>query len=50
MMRLRLLAIGVGLALGGLFLDQGFLIWASLAVLVVGFGLRFIGKKADPEA
>ena len=42
MMRFRLLAIGIGLALGGLFLDLGFLIWAALAVLMLGLGLRFL--------
>jgi hypothetical protein len=45
MVRLRLLAIGVGLALGGLFLDQAFLIWGALAVLLLGFALRFAGEK-----
>jgi hypothetical protein len=41
MARLHLLSIGIGLALGGLLLDQSILRWGALAVLLAGFFLRF---------
>lgn len=51
--RLRLLSVGIGLALGGLLLDQDLLMWGALAVLLVGFALRFIPapkrEEDDPD-
>jgi hypothetical protein len=50
MMRLRLLSIGAGLALGGLFLDLSILMWGALAVLIAGFALRFISGRDAGDA
>jgi len=44
--RVRLFAVGAGLGLGGMFLEQPFLIWAAVIVLGVGVLLRF--RAAPP--
>jgi hypothetical protein len=40
--KVRLFAIGAGLALGGVILEWGWLIPAAIIVLVAGFALRFL--------
>ena len=52
--KVRLFAIGAGLALGGVILDWGWLIPAAIIVLVAGFALRFLPggtgvREEDPE-
>ena len=39
--RVRLFAVGAGLGLGGIFLEQPLLIWAAVVVLGTGVLLRF---------
>jgi hypothetical protein len=40
--KVRLFAIGAGLAIGGIILDWPWLIPAAIVVLVAGFALRFL--------
>jgi len=52
--KVRLFAIGAGLALGGVILEWGWLIPAAIIVLVAGFALRFLPggtgvREEDPE-
>jgi hypothetical protein len=52
--KVRLFAIGAGLALGGVILEWGWLIPAAIVVLVAGFAIRFLPggtgvREEDPE-
>jgi hypothetical protein len=52
--KVRLFAIGAGLALGGVILEWGWLIPAAILVLVAGFALRFLPggtgvREEDPD-
>lgn len=40
--RVRIFSIGAGLGLGGIFLDQPYLIWGAISVLGLGVLLRFL--------
>jgi len=44
-LRFTLMSVGSVLALVGLYLDQRHLITLALAVLVVGFSLRFLPRR-----
>ena len=48
MWRVRLFAVGAGLGLGGVFLDQPLLIWAALVVLGAGMLLRLRSRAGAP--
>lgn len=51
--KVRLFAIGATLGLAGIVLDITALVWAAIAVLVVGFLLRFFpvfGSRSDHDA
>lgn len=53
--KVRLFAIGAGLALGGIVLDWAWLIPAAIVVLAAGFAIRFLPggtgvREEDPEA
>lgn len=40
--RIRLFAVGAAIGLVGIFTEVRWLIWVAIAVLVVGFALRFL--------
>jgi hypothetical protein len=40
----RLFAIGAALAIGGMLLDQSWLIWGAIAALAGGMFLRFVPR------
>lgn len=44
--RVRLFALGAGLGVGGIVLDNRWLIWAAILVLGGGFALRFLAESA----
>jgi len=48
--KVRMFAIGATLGLAGMFLDQKWLVWAAIVVLVVGFFLRFLPPASSSEA
>ena len=51
--RVRLFGAGAILAMVGIFADQAWLVDVAIAVLLIGFGLRFFGRRgqpADPDA
>ena len=57
--RIRLFAIGAGLAIGGIAFDSSWLIYAAILVLVAGMALRFapetdtgadVGSEAESDA
>ncbi len=43
--RVRLFAIGAGLGIGGIALENRWLIWAAILVLGGGFALRFLSES-----
>ena len=45
--RVRLFGAGAILAMVGIFADQGWLVDVAIGVLIIGFGLRFIGRKRE---
>lgn len=47
--RTRLLALGAVLAAAGMASEREWLVNLALGVLIVGFGLRFVGRRRDPE-
>lgn len=42
--------IGAALAMGGIYFDSTWLIWAAIAVLAVGFGARFLPDSDSGES
>jgi len=46
--RVRIFAVGAGLGLGGIFLDQSLLIWAAVVVLGAGMLLRIRARPGAP--
>lgn len=44
--KVRLFAAGAAMGLAGIFLDQRYLIWGAIGILVVGFALRFFKGSA----
>jgi hypothetical protein len=46
--RVRLFALGAGLGIGGIVLENRLMIWAAIAVLGGGFALRFLGSDRPP--
>jgi hypothetical protein len=48
--KVRVFAIGAALALGGMILDQGWMIWAAIGVLLVGIVLRFLPRTDGSRA
>jgi membrane protein implicated in regulation of membrane protease activity len=44
--KVRLFAIGATLGLAGIFLDLPLLVWAAIAVLVIGFLMRFVPRPS----
>jgi hypothetical protein len=47
--RVRLFAVGAGLGVGGIALENRWLIWAAILVLGGGFALRFLGESVGPR-
>lgn len=47
--RVRLLGVGAVLALAGIWLENSWLINGALVVLLIGFGLRFIGRPSGDD-
>lgn len=47
--RVRLFALGAGLGLGGIFLEEPWMIWAAIVVLFLGFLLRFHHPSAPED-
>lgn len=45
--RIRLFGAGAILGLAGIWTDTGWLVTLAIAVLVVGFALRFVPEKGD---
>ncbi len=43
--RIRLFSIGGGLGIGGVWLEEPWLIYAALTVLILGVGLRFGAQR-----
>lgn len=48
--RVRLFAAGAALALAGMYLRMDWLINVALAVLLLGFGLRFLPERDEDDA
>jgi hypothetical protein len=46
----RLFAVGAGLGVGGIALENRWLIWGAILVLGAGFALRFLADSADPPS
>ena len=44
-LRARLLGLGALVALAGIALDRGWLVNVAIGILVLGFGLRFVGRE-----
>jgi hypothetical protein len=47
--KVRLFAIGAGLALGGILLDSEWLVWAAIGALVAGVLLRFVPVREQRD-
>jgi len=47
--RIRLLGVGAIFGVLGIYFDEGWLIWAALAVLLGGFLLRFVMRDTEDE-
>ncbi len=47
--RTAVFAVGATLALGGIYLDQRWLVGVAIAVLVGGMALRFLPGGEEPE-
>jgi hypothetical protein len=51
--KVRLFVIGAALAIGGMIMDEGWLIGVAIVVLAAGFGLRFLpggqGVRSEDE-
>ncbi|MEX1257090.1 MAG: hypothetical protein WEG36_05675 [Gemmatimonadota bacterium] len=47
--KVRIFAIGAGLALGGMILDIGWLVTSAIVVLLAGFALRFLPSEVQEE-
>lgn len=47
--RLRLFAAAAVLALAGMYFDDGWLIWAAMAVLVAGLLVRFVPTQDERD-
>ncbi|MEZ4414837.1 MAG: hypothetical protein R3E10_03720 [Gemmatimonadota bacterium] len=48
--RAALFVLGAGLALVGMMLPSRVLVWIAIAVLLVAFLLRFVGRAAPTQA
>ena len=47
--RVRLFGAGAVVGLVGIYLDASWVVWAAVAILVLGFGLRFLPEKPEKE-
>ncbi len=47
--KVRLFAVGAALALGGILLDQAWLVWAAIGALVGGVLLRFVPARGTGD-
>jgi hypothetical protein len=47
--RLRLFTIGALLGVGGMIMDERWLVWLAMAVLAVAFAVRFLPGSSDPD-
>lgn len=45
--KVRSFAIGAALALAGMGLDVGWLVWSGIGVLAIGLLLRFLPSRGD---
>lgn len=48
--KVRLFTVGAVLAMAGIYLDESWLVYAAIAVLVAGVGLRFLAPSTTSEA
>jgi hypothetical protein len=48
--RIRIFGVGAILAIAGMIADLSWMIWMALAVLLVGFLLRFLPQRGSAEA
>jgi hypothetical protein len=48
--RVRLFAVGAGLGVGGIALENRWLIWGAILVLGAGFALRFLADSGGPPS
>lgn len=46
--KVRLFTVGAVLALGGMFLDESWLVYLAIAVLAAGVALRFVTPRPTP--
>lgn len=47
--KIRLFGIGAAMGLGGIWFESSWLVLGGVAVLLVGFGLRFLPKDREPD-
>ncbi len=48
-LKVTLFTLGAGLALGGMYLDVGWLIWVAMMVLLAGLMVRWFGQRMLPQ-
>jgi hypothetical protein len=48
--RIRLFGVGAIVGMAGIFAEIRWMIWIALAVLAVGFLLRFAGDRGAPDS
>ena len=47
--KVRLFGIGAAMGLGGIWFESSWLVLGGIAVLLVGFVLRFLPKDREPD-